>query len=651
MKMRVNYGLLSVGVALLFSVCGVLAGDPAPVNPYNGMQDREEKFEFAAKPQVAKGQDRWIITFAATAACDATVTIINKEGKIVRHLASGVLGKNAPYPFQQNSLAQKLEWDGLADDFKKTDSTGCRVKVGLGLHAAFERNMGFDPYDLGRPDGEKERGKATMYTAPGADGQFYVGLTYCGPCVRLFSKEGKYVRTVLPLSSSDMEKHLSKPGAKYAVSESGEKLIIGGWMGIYSADGRPDNVVKSFLDFLPDIKLSPGMLSSNTLVALVPKSEMEGQRGLFQSIIRVAVDNDRGVIYAGREGLSRLDCRTGQSDKTFQMEGHIFDHAMGPDGLLYINAGRGSEIFRINPVDGKVVPFKKEHTFPIPEGYKYRPMPYFRGDIGAVFIGNYDFNTGGCMDMGLHISPYSGGRIVCGNGEFFVKWAKEKGFDKASGPENGKAKETYVHIFDHDGKMLAFDAVGDIGSAQGVVMDRDGNIYVAKTDLLPPGQAWPDGIKDAPKGAGGRIWGGAKGLLVKYRGLGDKYPLNVGAGMKIDKTDLPGALWAYGMGGQTHGRTCMCGYARFAMDASSRLWIPANHVFSVRVLDSNGNRILRIGRYGNVDDADPKHGKIHFAWLRAVAASDSAMYAADAGNSRILKAALSYAVEDAVALP
>jgi hypothetical protein len=34
---------------------------------------------------------------------------------VVRHLASGVLGSNAPAPFQKNSLKQKIYWGGRND--------------------------------------------------------------------------------------------------------------------------------------------------------------------------------------------------------------------------------------------------------------------------------------------------------------------------------------------------------------------------------------------------------------------------------------------------------------------------------------------------------------------------------------------------------
>jgi hypothetical protein len=91
------------------------------------------------------------------------------------------------------------------------------------------------------------------------------------------------------------------------------------------------------------------------------------------------------------------------------------------------------------------------------------------------------------------------------------------------------------------------------------------------------------------------------------------------------------------------------------MDSFARHWLPANHLYCIAVLDANANLIARLGRYGNVDDTtkDIEGGGdgLCLVWPRAVAVSDRALYVTDQGNRRILKAALSYAVEQTVALP
>lgn len=59
---------------------------------------REPVFEFAQKPVVTSDGDKVTIEFETKGFCDVSVAIENLKGEIVRHLASGVLGENAPSP-------------------------------------------------------------------------------------------------------------------------------------------------------------------------------------------------------------------------------------------------------------------------------------------------------------------------------------------------------------------------------------------------------------------------------------------------------------------------------------------------------------------------------------------------------------------------
>jgi hypothetical protein len=94
---------------------------------------------------------------------------------------------------------------------------------------------------------------------------------------------------------------------------------------------------------------------------------------------------------------------------------------------------------------------------------------------------------------------------------------------------------------------------------------------------------------------------------------------------------------------------------RYDMDYFARHWLPANHLYSIAVLDANANLIVRLGRYGNADDTakDLKAGGngLRFAWPRAVAVSDTALYVADRGSRRILKATIGHHAQAEVALP
>jgi sugar lactone lactonase YvrE len=193
---------------------GPAATAPATgANPVTGRQDREEVFEFAEKPKVTKegdpstsstssgqagsGQGKWIITFTSKGKCDATVAIVDGQGKIVRHLASGVLGKNAPWPFKQDSLSQSVEWDGR-DDAGKPAPAGCKVRVGLGLKAAYDKVIGWEPRDTDL-DGFVCDAEGNLYVIKDAFQVF------------VFDRDGRYVRTVVPFPATTApEKMLAK---------------------------------------------------------------------------------------------------------------------------------------------------------------------------------------------------------------------------------------------------------------------------------------------------------------------------------------------------------------------------------------------------------------------------------------------------------
>jgi hypothetical protein len=63
-------GTASLAAFFAFFATAALAAEGP--NPYTGRQQREEVFEFAQKPTVAKQGNRYVIRFASKAACDAS---------------------------------------------------------------------------------------------------------------------------------------------------------------------------------------------------------------------------------------------------------------------------------------------------------------------------------------------------------------------------------------------------------------------------------------------------------------------------------------------------------------------------------------------------------------------------------------------------
>ncbi|MCX7805438.1 MAG: hypothetical protein N3A38_09655, partial [Planctomycetota bacterium] len=579
-------------------------------------------FGFTQKPKVEKQGDKWVITFASKGKCDATVAIVGPDGKVVRHLASGVLGPNAPHPFQQNSLSQRIEWDGLTDDFKKAPS-GCKVRVSLGLQAKHERDIAWMPI-----------------------------MANC------IEKDGKYFRTLWPPPADTPSAILQEAGIRLATTRWGDKVPVGGWFGPYTPHCSEDEKLRPkamealktlFADKPPPRRTCP--------TPAIP--DIKGFAWYGSHNPRIAADPTTDKIYFGTTSVCRLDGKTGELDTAWPLNGmnHLSEFDIGPDGLVYFGCGPmgyNKYIFRLDAA-GKAVPFKEgaeptSRFVPRPEAgwWEHFPDQFYPGPKNPNRL-DAVLRTGVRGHSNVHDKGFDvtvAGRIV---------WVYE-GLDPDWAAASNAAKDATrgdvrgVAVRDLDGRLLTADAIGPARNwGHGIRMDRDGNLYVVAAGIMPAGQDRLDGVADVKIGY--RTFGG-HGSLIKFRGRGDKFPLNTGPGIKAGKgEEIPGALWAYGGMTNQMAPDCSCNHSRHDMDGYARSWIPARQLCSVVVLDSNCNRIARIGRYGNVDDASSAIGGIHFAHPRAVTVTDAALYVVDDANRRILKAALFYAAEETVPAP
>ncbi|MBL8027583.1 MAG: hypothetical protein JNL74_14275 [Fibrobacteres bacterium] len=144
----------------------------------------------------------WLIDFTVSDSTDVSVEAL-KRGLVVAHIASGVLGANAPLPLTPNSLHQAIVWDGK-DDFGKTitDTTGLAFRVRLNMSVIFDKyvnrqdrripsitswgigGMVVDSnrnlYVIATPDMEKGRTSGRLF---------------------VYSSTGEYVKTLLPFAA------------------------------------------------------------------------------------------------------------------------------------------------------------------------------------------------------------------------------------------------------------------------------------------------------------------------------------------------------------------------------------------------------------------------------------------------------------------
>lgn len=220
---------------------------------------REEIYEFTTKPAVSRSGDKVTITFESKGFCDATVVIENAEGQIMRHLASGVLGKNAPEPFQKNSLKQTMEWDGKNDSGKYLKSmSGCSVRVSLGLKPQFEKTLFWHP---------KKRngvGRASIIVAQPEGVYVYEGDGV--EQIKMFDHEGNYAHTVYPFPQDKIQNvkgldWLTMPDGFKAPKKIGywESTLLTGGLG--RTDTSPGDSSHTFTVNAGKIALAAGKLS------------------------------------------------------------------------------------------------------------------------------------------------------------------------------------------------------------------------------------------------------------------------------------------------------------------------------------------------------------------------------------------------------
>lgn len=155
-------------------------------------QEQAQGPAFAQQPAAVAEGKAVRIAFAVDRESDVAVAILDAGGRVVRHLAAGKLGPKAPAPLAPGKLAQSLLWDRTDDDGRAVPAGEYRARVGLGLRPEFDRVFGADHRAVGRPHG----------LAVGRGGELYVmgeeGRDNTESIVRVFSREGNYLRTILP---------------------------------------------------------------------------------------------------------------------------------------------------------------------------------------------------------------------------------------------------------------------------------------------------------------------------------------------------------------------------------------------------------------------------------------------------------------------
>jgi DNA-binding beta-propeller fold protein YncE len=159
---------------------------------------------FSTRPTARKANGKTTISFAVSGKTDVEVAILDAKGKVVRHLAAGVLGAKTPPPAPlKPGLSQSLTWDGQDDYGAKATGGPFKARVRAGMGVKLERIVGGDPYayyskEMGQ--GDHAAWRITGLEAK-SDGKVYVlgNVNNYGPAaLRQYDAEGNFLKTVFP---------------------------------------------------------------------------------------------------------------------------------------------------------------------------------------------------------------------------------------------------------------------------------------------------------------------------------------------------------------------------------------------------------------------------------------------------------------------
>jgi hypothetical protein len=292
----------------------------------------------------------------------------------------------------------------------------------------------------------------------------------------------------------------------------------------------------------------------------------------------------------------------------------------GKDGRLYVHAG--DTLRRYGP-DGKALPFESTGT------HVLKGLEFDRHTHTSTLFADTDGN--------VYIAH------------------------RAEGKGQARDKDVVlVSVIGPDGKMKKRGLIRVQGARLGgLAVDRAGNVYLGAQvykEFLP---AWAKGR--LPKDGSGH----SPSLAYMQAGAVVRFPPEGGAialdpkgayrarrGYRENRVSVTGALLTRaglipGKAGKL-GAGCNCGVSRFDLDAFGRIYVPDVFRFCVLVIDREGNELVRIGSYGNMDSRGPgspvPEPAVPLGWPLTARVGLGRVVVADVVNRRVVSAELQYEV-------
>ena len=395
-----------------------------------------------------------------------------------------------------------------------------------------------------------------------------------------------------------------------------------------------------------------------------------------------------GPIFRGGLG-PRINVETGQVEVTRSAT------VIGWDGLGYVKDG--NVIRRFDPATGKAVAFDYgtgpegvlNYSFSSEDGVGFGVSP--AGEIiyhdrwppvpGLVKT-HEQFHV--MMLNQMRIPNYMRQDTWAGGKSTSLKGYRMRQFF----PGQAYLGSGALLMYDQAGQIKSNDVVGGLPRVSaGCRLDLQGNVYVGiPMAKLVDGKpvAGHSLVKFSP--AGGRLMENGPGVPIPLTDP-PKRPADFKPLMSVnpdhddkgphgemgygDQAWGEGMLWSFGGYFPFNDTKCVCLNGRFDLDFFARSFVPESYRNSVAVVDSNGNFILRLGRYGNQDEGNPnirnteedKEAKsvssglratssglrpsadIRIAHCRYVAVNDQRLFLNDVVNKRVVSVRLDYEQE------
>lgn len=340
---------------------------------------------------------------------------------------------------------------------------------------------------------------------------------------------------------------------------------------------------------------------------------------------------------------TEINVNTGE-EKFVKLPYDAEDMTFDINGLAYLRTK--DKIARFDPTNWKEIPFDYGNEID-----KLTTWDINKKDVVSAIPFTSDFES----------SSQLGGMTVSPNGNIAVTIFNSKQ-DKNRGINiyPGRSISWQIKIWNFRGQLINEDAVGGIGRLVGINMDSNDNIYMM--------------VAGRSKSKGEVYYHPISCTYVKTKPK-TKF-INTEALIPIPETNKPkrepeilaadyaGDIWIEGsewylggVGFDGKRNHCHCSsQSRPALDIYSRSFLPEVDRYSVLVVDSNGNEILRFGRYGNVDDGAPlikekgpsnpnsiggDEVAIMHGQMLAVQ-SNKRIFISDLGNARVLSVLLNY---------